>query len=70
MVANYYLVFGNYFSTKEERLTLCASLLIVDTTVNILITLKDINMARAMETYASDLMPEGSKSYFSPTDQN
>ena len=27
-------------------------------------------MARAMETYASDLMPEGSKSYFSPTNSN
>ena len=30
------------------------------------ILLKDINMARAMEQYASDLMPEGSKSYLSP----
>jgi 4a-hydroxytetrahydrobiopterin dehydratase len=27
---------------------------------------QDINMARAMEAYASDLMPEGSKSYLSP----
>lgn len=27
---------------------------------------KDINMARAMEQFASDLMPEGSKSYLSP----
>ncbi|VEU39055.1 unnamed protein product [Pseudo-nitzschia multistriata] len=27
---------------------------------------KDIDMARAMETYASDLMPDGSKSYLSP----
>jgi len=27
---------------------------------------KDINMARAMEGYASDLMPDGSKSYLSP----
>lgn len=27
---------------------------------------KDINMARAMETYASDLMPDGGKSYLSP----
>lgn len=27
-------------------------------------------MARAMETYASDLMPEGSKSYLSPVSQN
>jgi len=34
------------------------------------VSIKDINMARAMETYASDLMPEGSKSYFSPTNSN
>mmetsp|Transcript_17972 Transcript_17972/g.44750 ORF Transcript_17972/g.44750 Transcript_17972/m.44750 type:complete len:159 (-) Transcript_17972:76-552(-) len=27
---------------------------------------KDINMARAMEDYASDLMPDGAKSYLSP----
>mmetsp|Transcript_16916 Transcript_16916/g.34913 ORF Transcript_16916/g.34913 Transcript_16916/m.34913 type:complete len:159 (+) Transcript_16916:121-597(+) len=27
---------------------------------------KDINMARAMEEYASDLMPDGAKSYLSP----
>mmetsp|Transcript_1783 Transcript_1783/g.3896 ORF Transcript_1783/g.3896 Transcript_1783/m.3896 type:complete len:156 (+) Transcript_1783:189-656(+) len=27
---------------------------------------KDIDMARAMETFASDLMPDGSKSYLSP----
>ena len=27
---------------------------------------QDIDMARAMETYASDLMPDGSKSYLSP----
>ena len=27
-------------------------------------------MARAMETYASDLMPEGSKSNFTPTNSN
>jgi len=34
------------------------------------VSIKDINMARAMESYASDLMPEGSKSYFSPTNSN
>jgi len=31
---------------------------------------QDINMARAMEAYASDLMPEGSKSYLSPVSSN
>lgn len=31
---------------------------------------QDINMARAMEAYASDLMPEGSKSYLSPISSN
>lgn len=33
-------------------------------------TSQDVNMARAMETYASDLMPEGSKSNFTPTNSN
>jgi hypothetical protein len=33
-------------------------------------TSQDVNMATAMENYASDLMPEGSKSHFTPTNSN